>query len=71
MPQDRLKILLIEHDLGFTRSLGEMLGQARELSADLSSASGLKEGVSALRGDSFDMVVLDVSVPDGAAVVTG
>ncbi|HZL43514.1 MAG TPA: SpoIIE family protein phosphatase [Verrucomicrobiae bacterium] len=70
MPQDRLKILLIEHDLGFTRSLGEMLGQARELSAELSSASGLREGVSALRGESFDMVVLDVSVPDGAGLAT-
>ena len=66
MSQEPLKILLIEHDPGFTRAVGEMLGQARELSAELSSATDLRSGFSFLNRNHFDVVVLDVSVPDGA-----
>src|SRR5581483_11659612 len=69
MSQERLKILLIEHDPGFTRVVGEMLGQARELAADISSAPDLHAGFSFLnRNNNFDVVVLDVSVPDGAGL---
>src|SRR6185369_10157388 len=69
MSQERLKILLIEHDPGFTRTVGEMLGQARELSAELLSTPDLHAGFSVLhRNDNFDVVVLDVSVPDGAGL---
>jgi sigma-B regulation protein RsbU (phosphoserine phosphatase) len=68
MAEEPLKILLIEHDPGFTQILGEMLGQARELSAQLSSAPDLHAGFSVLSGNSFDVVVLDVSVPDGAGL---
>ena len=68
MLQNRLKVLLIEHDPGFTRCLGEMLGQARDLSAELLSATDLRDGLSALSGDSFDVVVMELSVPDGAGL---
>jgi len=68
MPQERLKILLIEHDPGFARMVGEMLGQARELSADMQSAPDLNSGLSALKGEHFDVVVLDAYVPDGAGL---
>ena len=68
MSQEPLKILLIEHDPGFTRAVGEMLGQARELSAELSSATDLRSGFSFLNRNHFDVVVLDVSVPDGAGL---
>ena len=70
MSQERLNILLIEHDPGFTRTIGEMLGQARDLSADISSAPGLEEGFSAINRKHFDVVVLDVAVPDGAGLAT-
>ena len=70
MAEERLKILLIEHDPGFTQILGEMLSQARELSAQLSSAPDLHAGFSVLSGNSFDVVVLDVSVPDGAGLAS-
>ena len=66
MSQERLKILLIEHDPGFARMVGEMLGQAREFSADMKSALDLNDGLSALKRDHFDVVVLDAFVPDGA-----
>ena len=68
MSQERLKILLIEHDAGFAHTVGEMLEQARDLAADLSAASDLTAGFSALTRDNFDVVMLDVSIPDGAGL---
>src|SRR5437773_2065472 len=68
MPQDRLKVLLIEHDPGFARQVGDMLGQARDLSAEMRSTADLRGGLSALTGDRFDVVLLDLSVPDGAGL---
>jgi sigma-B regulation protein RsbU (phosphoserine phosphatase) len=68
MSQERLKVLLIEHEPGFARRVGEMLGQAPDLGADLQPEPDLNSGLSALRGDHFDLVVLDMSVPDGAGL---
>src|SRR5712672_2082615 len=68
MSQDRLKVLLIEHDAGFARTVRDMIGQARELDADLRSAPDLKVGLFPLDEAHFDVVVLDVSVPDGAGL---
>ena len=68
MRQERLKILLIEHDTGFTRTVGDMLEQTRELGAEMRSAPGLKAGLSVLARDDFDLVMLDVCVPDGAGL---
>ena len=66
--QDNLKVLLIEHDSGFARYIGEMLGQARDFTANVMSAQDLGKGLAALAGDNFDVVVLDMSVPDGAGL---
>src|ERR1043165_2760064 len=68
MPQERLKVLLIEHDPGFARAMSEMLGQARELAADMRSAPDMKDALLVLADDKFDVVVLDVCVPDGAGL---
>ena len=68
MSQERLNILLIEHDPGFTRTVGEMIGQARELVADVSTAPGLEEGFHAINNKHFDVVMLDVALPDGAGL---
>jgi phosphoserine phosphatase RsbU/P len=68
MAEERLKILLIEHDAGFTRAVGEMLGQSRDLAADLSTADDLHSGFSILNRNNYDVVLLDVSVPDGAGL---
>src|SRR5436309_866177 len=65
---DRLKVLLIEHDPGFVNTVGEMLGRARDLAADVRSAPDLTAGLSILNNDSFDVAVLDVSIPDGAGL---
>src|SRR5439155_13105870 len=68
MSQERLKVLLIEHDPAFARAMGEMLGQGRELAAEMRSAPGLEDGLSALARGKFDVVVRDVCVPDGAGL---
>jgi sigma-B regulation protein RsbU (phosphoserine phosphatase) len=68
MSQERVKVLLIEHDPGFARRVGEMLGQAHDLGADLRPQPDLNSGISALRDEQFDLVVLDISVPDGAGL---
>jgi sigma-B regulation protein RsbU (phosphoserine phosphatase) len=68
MPQAPLKILLIEHDPGFARYVGEMLDRSRELSAEMRPAADLRAGLSELRADAFDAVLLDICVPDGAGL---
>ena len=68
MPQEQLKILLIEHDPGFARYVGEMLGQARDLTAEMRPAADLKAGLSELQANTFDAVLLDIYVPDGAGL---
>jgi len=45
-----------------------MLGQARDLSAEMRSTADLRGGLSALTGDRFDVVLMDLSVPDGAGL---
>jgi sigma-B regulation protein RsbU (phosphoserine phosphatase) len=68
MSHERLKVLLIEHDPGFARTVGEMLGQARELAADIRAAPDLIAGLDVLAHDNFDVIVMDVSIPDGAGL---
>jgi sigma-B regulation protein RsbU (phosphoserine phosphatase) len=68
MPQEKLRVLLIEHDPGFSRYVSEMLGQARDLEAEILPADDLRGGLSALAEDQIDVVVIDISVPDGAGL---
>jgi len=68
MAQDSLKVLLIEHDSGFARYIGDMLDQTRDFKAEVLSAQDLHKGLSALAGDNFDVVVMDMSLPDGAGL---
>jgi len=68
MPAEPLKILLVEHDPGFARYVGEMLGQARDLSAQVRLAAGLGAGLSELQVNTFEAVLLDICVPDGAGL---
>jgi DNA-binding NarL/FixJ family response regulator len=68
MPQEELRVLLIEHDPAFARYMGEMLGQAREMSARMEAAADLTAGISLLVRNNFDVVVVDLCVPDGAGL---
>jgi len=68
MSQELLKILLIEHDTGFTRYVGEMLGQTRDLASEMRLAADLGSGLSELKATAFDAVLLDIYVPDGSGL---
>lgn len=68
MLEEKLKVLLIEHDGAFARYVGEMLGQARDFTADILSAQDLQKGLSALKANHFDVVMMDMSLPDGAGL---
>src|SRR6516162_1368088 len=47
-----------------------MLGQARDFPADLRASPNLNDGLSVLTKNRFDVVVLDVCVPDGAGLAS-
>ncbi len=66
--QDKLKVLLIEHDPGFARYVGEMLCQARDVTAEILPVENLRRGLNALVGTNFDVCVMDMSLPDGAGL---
>jgi sigma-B regulation protein RsbU (phosphoserine phosphatase) len=68
MAQDKLRVLLIEHDPGFSRYVSEMLGQAHDLDAEVLAADDLNGGLSVLAQDHVDVVVMDMSLPDGAGL---
>jgi sigma-B regulation protein RsbU (phosphoserine phosphatase) len=68
MAQDALKILLVEHDADFGRYLIEMLGQARDLASEVSTGADLVSALTALPEGNFDLVLLDLYVPDGAGL---
>ncbi len=68
MPQEPVKILLIEHDPAFAGYLSQLLGQARDLSPQLSWAEDLATGLAALHRTGFDALVMDLSLPDGAGL---
>ncbi len=68
MAEDKLTVLLIEQDRGFAHSVGEMLSQARNFSAEVVMAEDLQRGLSALTRDHVDLVVMDMAVPDGAGL---
>jgi sigma-B regulation protein RsbU (phosphoserine phosphatase) len=68
IPETKLKVLLVEHDAGFARYVGEMLGQARELTAEMRSASDLESGLAVVVREQFDAVLLDLYLPEGAGL---
>lgn len=45
-----------------------MLEQARDVPAEMLTTSGLRDGLSAINCNNFDVVVMDLSVPDGAGL---
>src|SRR6516164_1372291 len=63
MPQETLKVLLIEHDPSFARFVEDLLGQAREFSAEVQTVPDVSTGLWALKRTLLDIVLLDIYVP--------
>ncbi len=69
MVQEQLRILLIEHDPGFALCVGNLLGQARDLSsAQMRRVPDLRTGLAEIKAGQYDAVLLDLCVPDGAGL---
>lgn len=69
MADEKLKVLLIEHDAGFARYTSEMLGQARGLVTEITVAADFKQSLELLAADTFNVVILDLAIPDGAGLM--
>jgi signal transduction histidine kinase len=64
MPEERLTILLIEDDLAEALFLREILKISKLKQFELIHAKRLEEGLTLLEGGNFDVVLLDLTLPD-------
>ena len=64
MPETCLKVLLIESDSGFAAQVRDMLSQSQGRSFDLQWSDGLLLGLDCLAKSSFDVLLIDTSLPE-------
>ncbi len=69
MAAEALKVLLIENDEAFARAVCGMLDQARDTVGAVVSVASLEEAVAQLAQDTFDVVLLEFFLPDGAGLL--
>ncbi len=65
-----LKVLLVEDDPGDAFLLRTLLTQAEQVTFDLACATRLSEGLTYLSEDTFDIMLLDLSLPDSVGLAT-
>ena len=65
-----LKVLLIEDDPDDVLLIEEMLEEAESVSFDLSHTGKIVDGLTLLDADTVDVVLLDLSLPDGQGLET-
>ncbi len=65
-----MEILLVEDNPGDVRLVGELLTEAGAEEFDLTHVERLGEAVQRLREDHFDVVLLDLSLPDSNGLDT-
>jgi signal transduction histidine kinase len=70
MKDDSIYILLIEDNPGDARLVKEMLAEGDPSSFRLSHVERLAEGIAQLKEDDFQVVLLDLSLPDGQGLDT-
>lgn len=63
-----LKVLLIEHDEAFSRSISGMLDQAAETISSVVVAPSLQEAIGHIRQQHFAVILLEFFLPDGAGL---
>ena len=63
-----LKILLIEHEADFARLIKGVLEEAKGATFELTSVGRMEEGLARLAEGGFDLVLIDLSLPDGAGL---
>lgn len=70
MTNPSLKVLLVEDDPGDAFLLQTLLTQADQVKFDLVCATRLAEGLDSLSENTFDIMLLDLSLPDSVGLAT-
>jgi len=70
MNDKSIKILLIEDNPADARLIQEMLVKARDIQFELKSVERLSRGIDHVTAENFDMVLLDLSLPDSCGIET-
>ena len=70
MNNKKIKILLIEDNPGDARLVREVLAEARPAQFDLVHIEKLNEAIKLLSEDRFDVILLDLSLPDSQGLET-
>jgi signal transduction histidine kinase len=65
-----IAILILEDDLAFADVLGQLLPEAVHRPIRLQHVTRLKEAIKALREERFDVILLDLNVPDSTGGAT-
>ncbi|MFO1487625.1 MAG: SpoIIE family protein phosphatase [Verrucomicrobiota bacterium] len=68
MAEERLKLLLVAHDPALVRSLTDMLAGVPELAQPVTAVNRLEDALAVIKGSRPELVLLDVSIPDGAGL---
>ncbi len=63
-----LKVLLIDDEADFARHVGEILAQSRGGTFELFTCDQLERGLSVLSEGHMDVLLMDLSLPDGAGM---
>jgi PAS domain S-box-containing protein len=70
MTANRLQVLLIEDNPGDVRLIMEMLAEAKTTDIGIESAESLSAGLDILTRGGFDVVLLDLGLPDSQGLAT-
>jgi phosphoserine phosphatase RsbU/P len=68
MDASTLKVLLIEHELAFARQVHEALEAAKGVDFKVTTVGQIEEGLAIVAGGGVDLVLMDLSLPDGAGL---
>ncbi len=68
--KENVNVFLIEDNPGDARLIKEMLSECRDMEFVLQSAGTLKEGLELLSKGGFDVILLDLSLPDSSGIET-
>lgn len=69
-PKSPLKVLLVEDNAADARLVTELLRDVAQASISLTHADGLRKALSFLKSEGFNVVLLDLSLPDSQGLET-
>ena len=64
------EVLLVEDNLAVTEQLRELLLEAKEFRVPVTRVQHISEAIEALKKENFDVILLDLSLPDGKELDT-